>query len=125
MNADRGVRVEDALKLIQKAVDLDPGSGAYRDSLGWALFRLGRLEHAEAEVRKAAEKDPKSEVVLDHLAYILSRRGRVAEALALWQKALAGEDEDGELDRPRVEAKIRDAQGVLQAQQRGTAEPNP
>ena len=41
----------------------------------------------------------------------------MAEALPCWQKALKGEDEEGELDRPRVEAKIREAQGALQAQQ--------
>ena len=71
-------------------------------------------------MRKALEKDGDNAVVLDHLGDILAKRGRVAEALQYWQKALKGEDEEGELDRPRVEAKIRDAQGVLQAQQRAT-----
>ena len=44
MNADRGVRVEEAVALIEKAVALDPENGAYLDSLGWALFRLDRLD---------------------------------------------------------------------------------
>ena len=56
---------------------------------------------------------------------IVARRGRVAEALVLWQKALKGEDEEGELDRPRVEAKVREAQGTLQAQQQPIAPPTP
>ena len=42
MNADRGVRVAEALTLIERAVALDPENGAYLDSLGWALFRLDR-----------------------------------------------------------------------------------
>jgi tetratricopeptide (TPR) repeat protein len=117
MNADRNVRVEEALTLVQKAVDLDPQSAAYRDSLGWALFRLNRLEAAEEAVGRALEKDGKNAVVLDHMGDILARRGRAAEALQYWQNALRGEDEDNELDRPRVEAKIREAQGALQAQQ--------
>jgi len=50
---------------------------------------------------------------------------RVAEALPLWQKALKGEDEEAELDRPRVEAKIRDAQGALRAQQQTAPPPLP
>jgi cytochrome c-type biogenesis protein CcmH/NrfG len=64
-------------------------------------------------------------VILDHLGDIVARRGRVAEALPLWQKALKGEDEEAELDRPRVEAKIRDAQGALRAQQQTAPPPLP
>jgi hypothetical protein len=52
-------------------------------------------------------------VVVDHLADILAQRGRSAEALDLWKKSLVTEDEEGELDRARVEAKIRDAQTGL------------
>ena len=52
--------------------------------------------------------------MLDHLGDILKAQGRVADALEFWQKALRGEDEDGELDRARVERKVRDAQVALQ-----------
>jgi cytochrome c-type biogenesis protein CcmH/NrfG len=76
-------------------------------------------------VRRALEKDGENAVILDHLGDILARRGRVGEALSLWQKALVGEDEEDELDRARVEAKIRDAQGMLRAQQNGAAPPTP
>jgi tetratricopeptide (TPR) repeat protein len=125
MNADRNVRVEEALALIQKAVELDPHSAAYQDSMGWALYRLNRLEAAEQAVRRALEKDGENAVILDHLGDILARRGHVAEALQHWQRALKGEDEEEELDRPRVEAKIRDAQGALQAQQQPSTPPTP
>jgi tetratricopeptide (TPR) repeat protein len=125
MNADRDVRVEEALEFIQRAVELDPASAAYRDSLGWALYRLNRLEPAEKAVRTALEKDDNNAVILDHLGDILNKRGRVAEALLYWQRALEGEDEEAELDRRHVEAKIREAQGVLRAQQREPAPPSP
>ena len=125
MNADRNVRVDEALALVQKAVELDPQSAAYQDSLGWALFRVNRLEAAEQAVRRALEKDGENAVILDHLGDILAKRGRVAEALQYWQKALKGEDEENELDRPRVEAKIREAQGALQAQQQSAPPPTP
>jgi tetratricopeptide (TPR) repeat protein len=126
MNADRNVRVVEALELIERAVELEPGSAAYRDSLGWALYRLNRLEAAEEAVRTALERDENNAVILDHLGDILSKRGRVAEALLYWQRALEGEDEENELDRSRVEAKIREAQGVLRAQQqREPAATNP
>jgi tetratricopeptide (TPR) repeat protein len=123
MNADRNVRVEEALTLLEKAVALEPESGAYQDSLGWALYRLNRLDAAEQAVRRALDKDGDNAVVLDHMGDIVARRGRVAEALSFWQKALRGDDEENELDRPRVEAKIRDAQGALRAQQQQPGAP--
>jgi hypothetical protein len=46
-----------------------------------------------------------------------SSRGRTDEAVEYWQKALQGEDDEGELDKARVERKIRDAQTGLRAQQ--------
>jgi len=117
MNADRNVKVEEALEMIQRALALEPNNSAYLDSLGWALFRLGRLDAAEESVRKALGRQDKNAVILDHLGDILQGRGRTAEALESWQKALRGEDDEGELDRARVERKIRDAQSGLRAQQ--------
>ena len=49
------MKLEESLVLIQKAVDLDPASGAYKDSLGWALYRLARYDAAERSVRQALE----------------------------------------------------------------------
>jgi tetratricopeptide (TPR) repeat protein len=116
MNADRGVRVEEALALIQKAVALDPENEAYLDSLGWALFRLGRHDEAHDAMSRALARPGANAVMYDHMGDILLRRGAVAEAVAYWKKALTAEDEQEELDRARVEAKIRDHQATLDAQ---------
>ena len=96
---------------------LDPENGAYLDSLGWALYRLDRLERAEAQLRKAVTKIGTNGVVLDHLGDVLKRRGAVREALDYWRKALEGDDESDELDRTVVQRKIREAQAGLDAAQ--------
>jgi Flp pilus assembly protein TadD len=116
MNADRNVRVQEAFELIQRAVTLDPNNSAYLDSLGWALYRLGRFDAAEESVKKALAQQQKNAVILDHLGDILKSRGKMDEAVEYWQKALQGEDDDGELDKARVERKIRDAQADRRAQ---------
>jgi tetratricopeptide (TPR) repeat protein len=118
MNADRNVRVEEALALIERAVAIDPENTAYLDSLGWALFRLDRLDQAEQQLRKAVAKGTNNAVVLAHLGDVLERRGNVREAVDYWQRALKGEDEDGELDRARVERKIREAQAGMDGARR-------
>ena len=40
---------------------------------------------------------------------MLQRRGNLKEAVLYWQKALKGDDDDGELDRAKVERKLREA----------------
>jgi len=113
MNANRGAHLDEALQLIEKAVAIDPESGAYLDSLGWALYRLGRLEEAERHLRRAVEKLGTNAVVLDHLGDILYHTGRVAEAIECWRRALKGEDEEEELDQTQVTAKLRAANQQL------------
>ncbi len=46
--ADADKHLELALGMIQKAVQSDPKNMAYRDSLGWVVFRVGRYEAAAA-----------------------------------------------------------------------------
>ena len=58
MLADRGVRLEESVKYIQKALELEPNNGAYLDSLGWAYFKMGRYDLAEPSLGKGREQDP-------------------------------------------------------------------
>lgn len=107
MNADRNVKVEEALSFIERALKDDPDNGSYLDSLAWALHRLGRNEEALTAIRKAIVSQDKNAVVMAHFGFILAEQGDSAEALRYLRQALNGEDEDGELDRPLVEEKIR------------------
>jgi tetratricopeptide (TPR) repeat protein len=90
MLADRGVKLDEALTLIKKAVDLDPTNGAYLDSLGWAYFKLGKYDQAEDNLNKASRSqhmgaDP---TVQDHLGDLYQKTGRLKLAAAHWERAL-------------------------------------
>lgn len=88
MLADRNLRLEEALNFILQALEREPGNGAYLDSLGWAYFKLGRLEEAEKSMRRAVDKTPRDPTVHDHMAEVLMKRGKVGEAVAEWQTSL-------------------------------------
>ncbi|MGB7844586.1 MAG: tetratricopeptide repeat protein [Candidatus Acidiferrum sp.] len=88
MLADRGVRLEEAHDLIQRAVDLDPQNGAYLDSLGWVYFKQNKLDDAEAMLRKAVEHEPHDPTIRSHLGDVLAKQGRVDQAAAEWEKSL-------------------------------------
>ena len=46
--ADENQHLQRAYRMIQKAVEGDPDNAAYRDSLGWVLYRLGRIDEEVA-----------------------------------------------------------------------------
>lgn len=89
MWADKGVRLAEALDLIERAVALQPDNGAYLDSHAWVLYRLGRLKEAEAVQRQAMELISDDAVVYEHYGDILADLGRVEEAMENWQRALS------------------------------------
>ncbi len=88
MLADANLRLEESLDLITKALDIEPGNGAYLDSLGWVQYRLGRLEDAEKNLRRALDKTPRDPTVHDHMADILMKESKVKEAVAQWESSL-------------------------------------
>ena len=87
MLADRGVKLDEALGMIKKAVDLDPSNGAYLDSLGWAYFKLGKYESAEDSLIKASQRIGTDPTVQDHLGDLYQKTGRLKLAAAHWERA--------------------------------------
>lgn len=88
MLADRGVRLEEALRYIQQAVELEPNNGAYLDSLGWAYYRLKKFDLAEANLLKAIERIPKDPTIHDHLGDLYFATNRFKPATQAYEKSL-------------------------------------
>ena len=111
MLADQGERLDESVALIARAVETDPHNGSYLDSLGWAYFKLDRLDLAEPPLRAAGDQLQRNSVVQDHLGDLLNRLERYAEAIAAWRRALDGDGE--EIEPAAIERKIMDAQRRL------------
>ncbi|MCI0596771.1 MAG: tetratricopeptide repeat protein [candidate division Zixibacteria bacterium] len=89
--ADRNENLVEAKKMIEKALEAEPDNGAYLDSYGWVLFRLGKLKEAEKYVKKALEKNEKDAIIVEHLGDVYWAQGKKEEARAQYRKA-AGMD---------------------------------
>jgi tetratricopeptide (TPR) repeat protein len=88
MLADRGVRLDESVKYIQKALELEPGNAAYLDSLGWAYFKMGRYDLAENPLEKAATRIQNDPTIHEHLGNLYLRQGKTGRAEEEWQRAL-------------------------------------
>ena len=99
MLADRNLRLDEAYKMIQRAVDLVPNSGAYLDSLGWCLFRQGKLNDAERTLVRAVDLTGQDPTVHDHLGDVYMKLGKTQEAIGQWNPSMKGVK-----DQPSTEA---------------------
>ena len=88
MFADQGIHLEEAVRYIQRALEMEPASGAYLDSLGWAYFKQDRLDLAEQNLRQAVEHLPSDPTIRDHLGDVYYKAGRIREAQEEWNRAL-------------------------------------
>jgi len=92
---DRGEHLDEALGMIERAVDQRPNDGFIVDSLGWAHYRLGDYHEAVRQLERAVELQPDDPTINDHLGDALWQVGRVSEARFQWRRALTlGPDED-------------------------------
>jgi tetratricopeptide (TPR) repeat protein len=85
--ADRNERLDEAQKLIEKALTLTPDDHFILDSMGWVEYRLGKLDKAVDYIRRAyaAQSDPE---IAAHLGEVLWQQGKHDEAVSTWDEAL-------------------------------------
>ena len=85
--ADRNVRLPEAKKLIEKALELSPGDPFITDSLGWAEFRMGNTAQAIQTLQKAYQGKADAEIAA-HLGEVYWASGQRSKALAIWKEGL-------------------------------------
>ena len=85
---ERNDNLGEALQMIQRAVNAEPGNGYYLDSLGWVYFKLGNLDEAERYLTEAGRIVTSSPGINEHLGDLYQKRNKPEEARAAWEKAL-------------------------------------
>jgi len=99
--SERGVRLEDALAMVEKSLTAETENLSYLDTKGWVLYQLGRYEEAYTFIKKAIEVAGDREEVTEHLGDVLVKLGRTAEAKVAYKTALTFEPENS-----RIKSKI-------------------
>jgi tetratricopeptide (TPR) repeat protein len=94
--ADRTERYDEAHALVSRALELSQGDFYILDSMGWVLYRLGRLEESIEYLEKARElrNDPE---VAAHLGEVLWVLGNHDAARTVWDSALRDTPDDKKL----------------------------
>lgn len=94
--ADRTDRYEEAHDLISQALALKPNDFYILDSMGWVLYRMGRLGEAVEYLRRALKERADPEIAA-HLGEVLWVKGDKEAARQVWETALKETPEDARL----------------------------
>ncbi len=84
---EMGRNMEEARKMIARAVEQRPEDGYITDSLGWVYYRTGDYANAVEWLEKAVALAPVDAVINDHLGDALWMVGRKLEAEFQWRRA--------------------------------------
>jgi tetratricopeptide (TPR) repeat protein len=111
MWADKDRNLDEAEKMIRKAVAAEPENASFLDSMGWVLFKKKQFEEAKKYLLKSVEFERgRSTEVYDHLGDVHAALNEKAEAIAAWKKAIEVATPSGR-DQQRkaaIEKKIKD-----------------
>ena len=91
--ADDGRNLDEAIAMIEHAVETRPDSGFFVDSLGWVHYRLGDPRTAVGYLERATELEPSDPEITGHLGDAYWALGRHDEARFKWRLALSLSDD--------------------------------
>ncbi|TVR00026.1 MAG: tetratricopeptide repeat protein [Desulfovibrionales bacterium] len=105
--AEEGRDLERALVLVERSLQLKPGSGHIIDSLAWVHYKLGNYEIAWRHIQSAVEIMSDDPIIWEHYGDIAAALGKFAEARRGYRNALRFQPEDPD----RVQRKLDDLPG--------------
>jgi tetratricopeptide (TPR) repeat protein len=91
--ADRNIRLNEAINLIEKALTISPNDHYMLDSLGWAHYRKGNLDKAIGYLQQAYKVSQDPEIAA-HLGEVLWQKGQHDEAKKIWNDALTADPQN-------------------------------
>jgi tetratricopeptide (TPR) repeat protein len=105
--AELGQNLEEAENLVQKALTLRPNDGYIEDSLGWVMFKKGKVEQAIAQLNKAAATEVNEPIIYEHLGDVYTAKKDFPKAIEMYKKAadLSAMRKDLELAK-KLQAKV-------------------
>ncbi|MDP8239296.1 MAG: tetratricopeptide repeat protein [Candidatus Hatepunaea meridiana] len=88
MLSEQNHRLEDAMNMVDRAIEQSPDNPSYVDTKAWILYRQGQPKEALKLVKKAMKDSDDSAELQEHIGFIYQALGKNNKAKKAWQKAL-------------------------------------
>lgn len=114
--AESGRSLDEAETLARRANELQPNDGYILDTLGWVVFKKGKVEEAIRLLETAHNVQPDEAVIAEHLGDVYYSKQLPERARRMYVKAAENEEKAAKSDPMNVE-KIRKKLASIDRQQ--------
>ena len=94
---ERDYKINEAIKMLETAYELESNDPYIIDSIGWAYYLTNDYPRAEKFLKRAVELMPDDPIVNDHYGDILWKLNRKIQARYFWTNVLKMKDTEKEL----------------------------
>jgi Tfp pilus assembly protein PilF len=102
--AEQGTNLKEAEQLARKAMSLEPQDGYILDTLGWILYKQGKLGESVKMLEAAFKYQSSVSIIAEHLGDVYYKQSLVDKAKKMYQRA-ADLETDGEKQQ-EIRAKL-------------------
>jgi tetratricopeptide (TPR) repeat protein len=110
MWAEKGIKLDSAKTMLEKALSKEPENGAFLDSYAWIFYQSGKIDSAYSVMMNAVKKIDDDPVVFSHLGDILYKKKAYKEAIEAYNKSLELNSDESD----QIRKKIIDIEAMLQ-----------
>jgi tetratricopeptide (TPR) repeat protein len=108
--ADQGKNLDEAESLVRHAASLQPNDAYIMDTLGWVLFKKGKMSDAIRTLETAYKIQPDESVIAEHLGDAYYRQAMPEKAKKLYSRAAELDTNVAHADQIRAKVAAIDAQ---------------
>ena len=99
---ERNVKLDQALEMAKKAIEIEPENPSYLDTIGWVYFKLRDFKKAKKYISQSVELNDKNAIVLEHLGDVLMETNDTDEAVEFYKKALFIDQDNSRLKKEGI-----------------------
>lgn len=88
MLAEEGKDLKKAHEYLTRALNMEAQNGAFLDSMGWILFKMGKWKEAKEYLTRALHKVPHDPTIIEHLADTYAQMKKHEQALFYYKLAI-------------------------------------
>ncbi|MFN7826301.1 MAG: tetratricopeptide repeat protein [Pseudobdellovibrionaceae bacterium] len=125
--AEKGLRLEKAETLARRALEFEPNDGYIMDTLGWILYKQGRLKESIKILEAAHQAVPNESIIAEHLGDAYYSHALVNKAREMYIRAVEVEIDESKIKEIRAKITAIDKQefklGSSQQRQPASVQP--
>ncbi|MBI5323801.1 MAG: tetratricopeptide repeat protein [Ignavibacteriae bacterium] len=87
--SERGIKLDEALRMTEIAIEADSNNSSYLDTYGWVAYKLGNIKKALEYINKAVNSGKASAEVYEHLGDIQIHLGNKQYAIEAYEKSIS------------------------------------